>query len=283
MFRTLRRRLGLKTPPVVSVLRLSGVIAPSSGFRSGLNIETMAEPIERAFAPKGQSAVALVINSPGGSPTQSALIAGRIRDHAAEAKVPVLAFVEDYAASGGYWLACAADEIFVQPSSIVGSVGVIVATFGFPELIRRWGIERRLYTAGQRKSLLDPFLPVDPQDVTQLQQLQAGLHEQFKDWVRARRDGRLKSDEGTLFSGEFWLGIQALELGLVDGIGDVRSVLRQRFGSNVQLRPVTESRPWLARRLGLSTAAAAHDFGGGMAGGMLDVLDQQARRDGLGG
>ena len=182
---------------------------------------------------------------------QSALIHARIRALAAEKKVPVLAFVEDVAASGGYWLALAADEIFVNESSIVGSIGVITAGFGLDQAIQRLGIQRRLYTSGERKSMLDAFSPERPEDVARLKRVQADIHENFKALVRARRGAKLAADEADLFSGEFWLGQRALALGLVDGIGEVRATLRERFGTRVRLRVVpTQGRSW-RRRLGL--------------------------------
>src|SRR5208282_2783942 len=183
-------------------------------------------------------AVALALNSPGGAATQSALIAARVRQLAEEKGVPVIAFVEDVAASGGYWLAAAADEIYASETSIVGSIGVISAGFGFHELIARLGIRRRLYTAGERKSLLDPFLEENPADVERLKALQGEVHEAFKAHVRARRGSKLKASEEVLFNGEFWTGKRALELGLVDGIGELRETLRRRFGDKVRLRPV---------------------------------------------
>ncbi len=240
-------------PPQVAMLRLAGVIAPQPGLtRGALNIGGLAASIERAFALKPLTAVALAINSPGGSPAQSALIAARIRQFAEEKKVPVLAFVEDVAASGGYWLATAADEIIATEASIVGSIGVISASFGFHELLKRFGVERRLYTAGERKSLLDPFLAQDPADVERLKAVQRELHELFKEQVRRRRADRLKAPEAELFSGEFWVGRRALALGLIDGIGELRGTLRQRFGEKVRLRLVGRERSWLRRRLGFA-------------------------------
>ncbi len=237
--------------PTVAVLRLSGAIGAASPLRGGLSGHELAQPIARAFAGRRLSAVALVINSPGGSPVQSALIHQRIRALAAEKKVPVLAFVEDVAASGGYWLALAADEIFVNESSIVGSIGVVSAGFGLDQAIERLGIQRRLYTSGERKSMLDAFSPERPEDVARLKRVQADIHENFKALVRARRGAKLKGDEADLFSGEFWLGQRALALGLVDGIGEVRATLRERFGTRVRLRVVPTQRSSWRRRLGL--------------------------------
>jgi signal peptide peptidase SppA len=224
--------------PIVSVLRLDGGIGPGGTLRRGLNIKSLAGPIERAFQPKRLAAVALVVNSPGGSAAQSALIAKRIRQHADEKQVPVIAFVEDVAASGGYWLACAADEIYADEASIVGSIGVIFAGFGFVELLHKVGVERRVHTAGTRKAVLDPFQPEKSED----------LHETFKSYVRARRGARLKGGD-ELFTGAFWTGRKAFELGLVDGLGEVRQQLRARFGETVQLRPVVRERRGLAKLL----------------------------------
>ena len=241
-------------PPLVTVLRLSGVIAAGlSPLRRGMSMAGLAPVIERAFAPSRLAAVALAINSPGGSPVQSALIATRIRALADEKKVPVIAFAEDAAASGGYWLACAADEIYADASSIVGSIGVVSGGFGFTDLIRRIGVERRLHTSGGRKAMLDPFSRENPDDVERLKAIQADIHRSFIDHVRERRGGRLKASDETLFSGEFWTGRQALELGLVDGLGDARRVLRARFGDKVRLRPVEPRRSWL-RSPGVSVA-----------------------------
>jgi signal peptide peptidase SppA len=243
--------------PQVAVVRLFGVIGPLGPWRGGLSIATLAGIFEQAFRTKPLSAVALVLNSPGGAPTQSALIAARVRQLAEEKKVPVLAFVEDVAASGGYWLATAADEIFANETSIVGSIGVISSGFGFHEMIERLGIRRRLYTAGERKSMLDPFRPEDPADVVRLKSLQQELHEAFKAHVRARRGSRLKAPEAELFNGEFWSGRRALELGLIDGLGELRATLRARYGEKVRLRLIGGERGWLRRRLRLAADVTA--------------------------
>ncbi len=249
MLQWLRNRF--RRGPAVPVVRLSGVIA-SGGLlgRAGLSIETTAPLLARAFAQRGAKAVALVINSPGGSPVQSALIAKRIRLLAAEKKLPVIAFVEDVAASGGYWLACAADEIIADGASIVGSIGVVSAGFGFQGLIAKLGIERRVHTSGENKSMLDPFRDEKPEDVERLKRLQAEIHDGFKDWVRERRAARLNGDEAMLFSGEFWTGRRGLELGLVDGLGEMRATLQARYGAKVHL-PVIGPRRRLLQRVGL--------------------------------
>jgi signal peptide peptidase SppA len=246
----------LRRGPVVPVVRLSGVIASGGLLGSrGLSIETVAPLLKRAFETRGAKAVALSLNSPGGSPVQSALIAQRIRLHAAEKGLPVIAFVEDVAASGGYWLACAADEIIADPSSIVGSIGVISAGFGFQDLIARIGVERRVHTSGENKSMLDPFRPEHPEDVERLKRLQVEIHDGFKDWVRQRRGKLLKGDESMLFTGEFWTARRGIGFGLVDGFGELRATLQARYGEKVQL-PVIGPRRRLLSRFGLQTGAA---------------------------
>jgi signal peptide peptidase SppA len=238
--------------PTVSVVRLSGVIGQLGPIRrGGLSLADLAEIIEKAFEMPRAKAVAILVNSPGGSPVQSALIAGRIRALAEEKKLPVYAFCEDIAASGGYWLACAADEIYANGASIVGSIGVISAGFGFPDLLAKLGIERRVYSAGERKAQLDPFRPEDEKDVAHLKLLQQDLHAQFIDYVRLRRGDRLKGSDDDLFSGDFWSGRQALELGLVDGVADLRGKMREVYGEKVRLRVVAPQRGWLQRRFGL--------------------------------
>ena len=252
------RRLG-RARATVAVLRLDGVIGSIGPLRRGLSLAGLAGPIERAFKLRGLKAVALAINSPGGSPVQSAMIARRVRALADEARIPVFAFAEDVAGSGGYWLACAGDEIFADENSIIGSIGVRTGGFGFAGFIKRFGIERRLYTAGERKAMLDPFLREDEDDVTRLGAVQHDVHESFKSLVRTRRAGKLTAPEDELFSGEFWTGRRALELGLIDGIGDLRSVMRERFGPTVRLRPVSARRGW--RRKFASIADGADGAG----------------------
>jgi signal peptide peptidase SppA len=244
--------------PLVPVVRLYGVIAAQgSPLRSALNLASLAGSLEKAFAMKGARAVALAVNSPGGSPVQSALVHDRIRLLADEKKLPVYVFCEDVAASGGYWIACAGDEIYSAETSIIGSIGVIAATFGFEEAIKKLGVERRLFTAGAKKSLLDPFLPVEADDLKRLTALQKEIHDAFKKHVRNRREGRLKAGERKLFTGEFWTGAKAVEFGLIDGIGDLKSVLRQKFGDKVRLPVIGAEKSWLQRRLGLATQFSA--------------------------
>jgi signal peptide peptidase SppA len=250
-------RLGDDGHPVVPLVRLHGVITPTAGPvpRSVINSVSTEKVLERAFTREHVVAVALLVNSPGGSPTQSALVADRIRGLADEHKVPVIAFCEDVAASGGYWLACAADEIYAHPTSIVGSIGVVSQSFGLEGLLQRIGVERRLYTAGKSKSRLDPFLPEKPEDVVWLRGLQDQLHAMFREWVVARRGDRLDraaAHGAELFDGEVWTGARALELGLVDGLGTARGILTERF-PDAELVAV-EGRRALLARLGLAAA-----------------------------
>src|SRR6202521_1729072 len=233
--------------PVVPVVRLSGVIGLSTPLKPGLTLANVARPLERAFGMRKARAIALLINSPGGSPVQSHLIYRRIRQLAAEKNVRVIAFAEDVAASGGYMIACAADEIICDPSSIVGSIGVVGGSFGFAKLIDKLGIERRLYTSGEHKAMLDPFLPENPQDVDRLKAVQREIHEGFIELVKQSRGARLKGPEQSLFSGEYWTGTKAIAFGLADAIGDLRSTLRERFGADVSTPLMPASRGWLGR------------------------------------
>src|SRR5262245_38738715 len=232
---------------VVPVVRLSGIIGVSTPLRPGLMLSTVARQLERAFAVRGARAVALVINSPGGSPVQSHLIYRRIRALAAEKKLPVIAFAEDVAASGGYMIACAADEIICDRSSIVGSIGVVGGSFGFAKLIEKLGVERRLYTAGERKAMLDPFLPEKPEDVERLKIIQREIHDDFIALVKESRGSRLTGPETDLFSGEYWTGRTAVELGIADSLGDLRAVLRERFGDKVETPLIAPERSLFGR------------------------------------
>lgn len=262
-FASIPKRLidrAVRRAPVVAVLRLSGAIAASSRLHSGLNLGALAPLIEAAFRQRRLRAVALAINSPGGAPAQASLIVRRIRSLAAENEVPVVAFVEDVAASGGYWLACAADEIHADENSIIGSIGVISSGFGFVETMAKLGIERRLHAQGDRKTLLDPFSPEKPADVRRLTALQKDIFESFKNVVRERRGDKLTLDERRVFSGEIWTGRKALEHGLIDGIGDLRTVMRERYGKDVRFKAFGRE-PGLVgrilrRRLGAAASAA---------------------------
>jgi len=244
--------------PVVPVVRLSGVIGASSrtAIRGRtLSLDGLSRSLERAFDMPNSKAVALAINSPGGAPAQSSLIAKRIRDLSAKKQLPVIAFTEDVAASGGYWLACAADEIWADETSMIGSIGVISAGFGLQDFIARHGIERRIHTAGDRKNLLDPFVAEQANDIDRLTAMQSDIHERFISYVKERRGDRLKEDAGNLFSGEFWTGTSAAELGLIDGIGEIRAVLRDKFGERVKLVPVRDRQGIFGGRLGVRSSA----------------------------
>jgi len=261
--------------PVVPVVRLSGTIGVATPLRPGLMLATTARTLERAFTVRGARAVALVINSPGGSPSQSHLIFRRIRALAEEKKLPVYAFIEDVGASGGYMLACAADEIVCDPYSIVGSIGVVGGTFGFVDLMHKLGIERRVYTAGERKVMLDPFQPEKPEDVARIKAVQADMHANFIALVKARRGARLTGTDETLFSGEFWTANRAIELGLADRVGELRSAMRERFGAKVKLPLIEADRSFLGRRLsgaGLSRALA----GEGLADDFISAAEARA-------
>ena len=234
----------VKNNPSVAVIRLSGVIA--TGSRGTLNDAALAGTIEKAFTRGKPAAVALLLNSPGGSPVQSSLIAARIRRLAAEKDVPVYAFVEDVAASGGYWLACAADEIFVDESSIVGSIGVISSSFGFHELMQRQGIERRVHTAGKDKSMLDPFRPEREEDIVRLKDLQKQIHDAFIAHVQKRRGAKLPEGED-LFTGEIWVGQKSIDTGLADGIGHLVPVMKGKLGNKVKFRVYGQRKSFLNR------------------------------------
>ncbi|MDF1794731.1 MAG: S49 family peptidase [Thalassobaculaceae bacterium] len=243
-----------KRPPTVSVVPLRGVIAAVGPTRRGLSLETVAPMLEAAFKPKHTTAVALLINSPGGSPVQSDLIAQRIRDLAAEHEKPVTAFVEDVAASGGYWIACAADEILVNAASIIGSIGVVSAGFGFVEALDKLGVERRVHTAGSRKALLDPFRPERDEDVAHLKAIQVELHHRFIDWVQDRRGAQLKAgEEPELFEGKFWTGMRGIQYGLADGEGELRRTMRARHGDKTRFQLIERRRSLMERlRFGAS-------------------------------
>jgi len=264
---------------VVPVVRLSGVIGAVTPLRPGMSLAGVARVLERAFSTRHAKAVALAINSPGGSPVQSRLIYLRIRQLAAEKKLPVIAFVEDVAASGGYMLACAADEIYCDPSSILGSIGVVGGTFGFPELLKKIGVERRIYTAGERKAQLDPFLPEDPGDVARVKALQREIHALFISLVKDSRGARLKGTDDELFSGEYWAGGTSVKLGLADSLGDLRSVLRARFGDKVLTPVIAPASGMLAGLLGRKSGGAeiaALDGVAGLPDGLISALEARA-------
>ncbi len=237
-------------PAVVPVVRLSGTIGIGTPLRPALTIAGVAAALDRAFSVRDAREVAIVVNSPGGAAAQAHLIYRRIRTLAEEKGLQVTAFVEDAAASGGYMIACAADEIVADRASIVGSIGVVTATFGFDKLMEKIGVERRLYVTGDKKSILDPFLPERPEDLKRIKAMQRDIQALFTELVRERRAGRLAAPERTLFSGEFWVGDRARALGLVDGVGDIVTTMKARYGEDVELQPMTEKQSVLRRLFG---------------------------------
>lgn len=260
----------------IPVVRLHGTIMAGGGqLRPSLSIASTAGLLEKAFAFKESPAVAISINSPGGSPVQSRLIFKRIRDLATEKNKRVLIFVEDVAASGGYMIALAGDEIIVDPSSIVGSIGVVSSSFGFQELLKKVGVERRVHTAGNNKSILDPFKPEKKEDVERLKKLQLEIHETFINMVKDRRGNKL-ADDPDLFTGLFWTGIKGLELGLVDELGDMRGFLKQRYGEKTKLQLVTASRGLLGRGAGLFGAQSGPEFAAAAADGLVSAAEERA-------
>jgi len=249
--------------PIIPVLRLSGAIGMNMPLRPGLSLASLEAPLARAFAIKSAPAVAILINSPGGAAVQSHQIFQRIRGLAEEKDKKVIVAVEDIAASGGYMIALAGDEIIVDQSSIVGSIGVVAATFGFPKLLQRIGVERRVYTAGDKKVTLDPFQPERKADVARIKSLQQDVHAAFIDLVKTRRGAAL-ADDPDMFSGAFWSGERSVALGLADQVGELRAVLRERYGKDVRIKTIVTERSALRRRLGL----------GGYEDPMTRILDQ---------
>jgi len=242
-----------KKKKIVAHIKLNGVIGNVGRFKQGLDFSGQEEIIEKAFSLKKAKAVAITINSPGGSPVQSHLIYSFIREQAKKNKMKVFVFAEDVAASGGYLIACAGDEIYANSSSIIGSIGVIYSSFGFTELIKKIGVERRVHTAGKNKSSLDPFQDEKKEDIERLKNIQLDLHKDFIDVVEESRGSKLKKDQIELFSGEFWSGNKAKELGLVDGIGNANQILKEKFGEDVVIKKFEKSKGWLSRKLSSST------------------------------
>jgi serine protease SohB len=271
MFKTVKGWFGKKNPKV-HVVRLEGVIAAGRSLSTNINAKNLDGILKKAFVRK-VDAVALAINCPGGSPVQSALISSRIRALAAEYNIPVLAFCEDVAASGGYWLACSADEIYADENSIVGSIGVIAATFGFPKALAKLGVERRVHTAGLSKSTNDPFKPEKPEDVKKLKTILEDMHASFKNLVRSRRGSKLKGKEQDLFSGAYWTGTRARELGLVDGIGHLTPTLKLRFGEKVEIKEIKETKGLGARWLGIGSR---HHLATDFAESALNLIEERS-------
>ncbi len=253
MFKAILRKLTFrKTPALIHVVRLEGALAAGKSVRGGnLNLRAVEPALQKAFR-KGVTAVALEINSPGGSPVQSALIGNRIQSLSKQFKVPVYVFCEDVAASGGYWLACAGDEIYADENSIIGSIGVISMGFGFPKLLQKIGVESRVHTAGESKSTNNPFKPEKPEDVAKLKSILGEMHESFKAMVRTRRGDRLKGRDKELFTGAYWTGKAALALGLIDGLGHMEAIMKQKFGDKVVLKLIPITSGGILRRIGLA-------------------------------
>ena len=236
--------------PIIALIKLSGIISPEGrlGSKSNLNLNDLSDSLTKAFNFKNVKAVALLVNSPGGSPVQSSLISNRIRELSSEKEIPVYTFIEDVAASGGYWLSCAADKIYAIESSIVGSIGVISSGFGAVEAIKKIGIERRVYTQGKNKGMLDPFLPEKKEDIDQIKSIQKDLHEQFISWIKKRRGKRIKATDEKLFNAGIWSGRQAKDLGLVDDLGDYYSVMKKKFGKEIKFRDFSKKQSWFKQK-----------------------------------
>ena len=247
---------------IIGIVKLTGIISTESrlGSRGGLNLNDLSDSITKAFSFKNIKAIALLVNSPGGSPVQSALIANRIRDLAKEKEIPVYCFIEDLAASGGYWLSCAGDKIYAMESSIIGSIGVITAGFGAVEAIKKIGIERRVYSQGKNKGLLDPFLPEKKDDIKQILTIQKDLHSQFIAWVKKRRGKRLKANDEVLFNAGVWSGSKAKELGLIDGIGDYYNVMKNIFGDDIKFKDFSKKTSWFKQKFLSNGSALNSDY-----------------------
>jgi serine protease SohB len=277
LLRRLLPRRFRKEGVVIPVVRLSGTImAGGSQFRPALNLASIGQALDKAFSMKAAPAVAIVVNSPGGSPVQSRMIYNRIRDLAVEKDKKVLVFVEDVAASGGYMIALAGDEIIADPTSIVGSIGVVSGGFGFPELLKKIGVERRVYTAGSNKVILDPFQPEKEKDIDYLKSLQLEIHAIFIHMVRERRAGRIRSEDDTVFSGLFWTGTRGLELGLIDGLGDMRQELKRRYGDKTKLELVSTSRSLFGKKTPSIALPGLDDIAAGLASGLAEVAEEKA-------
>lgn len=262
--------------PAVAVLRLEGVIGKVGAFKTGLTINSLNNLIEKAFKINNLKALCLVINSPGGAPVQAELITNRIIELAAEKDIPVYSFVEDVAASGGYWLACAADKIFVSRSSVIGSIGVIASGFGFSEAIKKIGVERRIYTQGKNKSILDPFMPEKESDSEIVKKVQKEIHEHFISVVKERRKGRLTQSDDILFNGEFWSGQTAIDYGLVDGINNLNSFIKNKFGDEVKIEYIEPKQSWLKKKFGLG--GVYKELGDNIAAGLIDEVESKIQK-----
>ena len=266
--------LGLgSSKPVVAVLRLEGVIGKIGTLKTGLTLNSLNKLIEKTFNLDRLEAVFLSINSPGGSPVQSELIASRIRELADEKEIAVYSFVEDVAASGGYWLACAGDKIYASYSSIVGSIGVVSSGFGFHEAIEKLGVERRIYTEGNTKSILDPFQPAKESDIKIIKKIQKEIHNHFISTVKARRAGRLTQSDEILFNGQFWTGQTAVDYGLIDGIDNLYSFIQAKYGNNVKIEYIETKQPWFKKKLGMVNNSEI--FAENLASSLVDVAEKR--------
>lgn len=270
--------IGSKKNQVVAVLHLNGVIGKVGVLKTGLTIEGLNDLIERAFLLKNLVAVCVTINSPGGSPVQADLIAKRIRSLAKEKKIPVYSFIEDVAASGGYWLACIGDKIYASKSSIIGSIGVISAGFGFPIAINKLGIERRVYSEGKNKSILDPFQHVQEEDVKIIKNLQKQIHEHFIDYVKERRIGKLTQEDNILFNGEFWSGQTAVDFGLIDGIDDLYNFINRKY-ENATVTHITVKQSWIKKNLGMVGNSFAHELSESFSTSLVETVDNKINYD----
>ena len=257
----------------VAILRLEGVIGKAGSMKSGLTLSSLNKLIEKMFEIDRLAGVCLSINSPGGSPVQSELIASRIRNLAKEKEVPVYSFVEDVAASGGYWLACAGDKIYVSRSSIIGSIGVISSGFGFQNALEKLGIERRVYTQGKTKSVLDPFQEAKESDIKIIKKIQQEIHEHFIDTVKTCRAGRLTQSDDILFNGEFWTGQRAVDYGLADGVDEMYSFIQEQYGENVKIEHIEQKQSWFKKKLGMTQTGA--DFANDLAEAVIDVAKKE--------
>lgn len=269
--------------PSVSVLRLEGVIGSSSKLKQGLNIGSLNKLIEKAFEKEKLEAVCLIINSPGGSPAQSELISKRISDLAKKKNVKLYAFVEDVAASGGYWLACSADKIFATKNSIIGSIGVISAGFGFVEAIAKLGVERRVFTQGKNKSVMDPFSPIKDGDIELIKKIQKEIHSHFINYIKEQRGGRITQEDEIVFNGDFWTGQSALDFGLIDGLTDLYSFIDEEYGDNVQINHIEQKQSWVKKFTSASSfggeSFSIEKFSDNFANNMVEQIKNNALYD----
>ncbi len=261
------------TKPVVAVLRLEGIIGKVSPLKSGINLASLNPLIEKVFKIDKLESLCLCINSQGGSPVQAELIANKIINLAKQKKIPVYSFIEDIAASGGYWLACAGDQIFASRSSIIGSIGVISSGFGFHQAIEKLGIERRVYAEGKLKSVLDPFQPIKNSDIKIIKALQKSIYEHFVDSIKERRAGKLTQSDNILFTGEFWTGQIAVDFGLIDGIDNLYSFIYRKYRDEVKIEYITDKKSWLHKKIGINNFTA--DFAQELSNNLISKIEEK--------